>query len=500
MIILGGNLGITGEAMKFLLDTNVLIPLEPANDGTVAALADPAARLHSLAGRHGHQVFIHPAVHRDIQRDPLSWRNDLRRRQLRKYPLLSEPPAVGASLIQVIGAAADGSNDWVDDQLLAAVHANAVDYLVTEDQGLHRKARRLAIGDRVARVSEAIRLISDLADLPPPPPPEVSAVPAYALNPADPIFDSFRSDYPGFNDWLGRCQREHRQSWIVRGNRESLAAVVIVNPETAPPAPAFGRVLKLCTFKVADDAFGLRYGELLLKVVFDYAVRNHYDWLYITTFEKQGHLIQLLEDFGFSLVPETTGLNELQFVKPMTPGGEGIDDPLAFHVRYGPPHVRADDCNGFVVPIQPRFSDQLFPETEPQFRLPDPRPYGNAIRKAYLSHASVREIMPGSLLWFYRSESSQGIIALGVAEGTVRSRDPDEIARAVGKRTVYSLDQIRTMCGKEVLAVLFRQARVFQPPIPAAQLVGGGVLAAAPQSITRLKPEGRAWLRSRARL
>jgi hypothetical protein len=66
----------------------------------------------------------------------------------------------------------------------------------------------------------------------------------------------------------------------------------------------------------------------------------------------------------------------------------------------------------------------------------------------------------------------------------------------VGKRTVYGLDQIRAMCEKEVLAVLFRQARVIHPPIPAAELVRGGVFAQPPQSITRIKPEGRAWLRS----
>ncbi|HEX6909707.1 MAG TPA: hypothetical protein VF142_04920, partial [Longimicrobium sp.] len=131
------------------------------------------------------------------------------------------------------------------------------------------------------------------------------------------------------------------------------------------------------------------------------------------------------------------------------------------------------------------------------FRIPDPRPYGNAIRKAYLSHANVRDVAPGSLLWFYRSESDQGIVALGVAERVVRSRDPDEIARAVGKRTVYSLDQIRAMCEKEVLAVLFRQARVFQPPVPVAELMSGRVFKQPPQSVSRIKPEGRAWLRSR---
>jgi L-amino acid N-acyltransferase YncA len=488
--------------MKFLLDTNILIPLEPAAGGTLPGLALDAARLHSLVARHGHQVFIHPAVLRDIARDPQRQRKEFFEQQVQKYPKLLEPPDASDEFVRAIGAAPFGTNDWVDDQLLVALHANAVDYLVTEDHGLHRKAKRLGIGDGVARVHEAIRLILDLADVAPPPPPEVRSVPAYRLNGGDPIFDSFRADYPGFDRWLEKCQREHRQSWMIAGPTGSLAAVVIVNPEKEHPAPAAGDVLKICTMKVAAEAFGFKYGELLLKVVFDYAVQNGYRWLYVTTFPKQAHLIQLLEDFGFRLADEQTGLGELQFVKSLDPDPDAAAgmEPLDFHIRYGPPHVRPEGVDWYVIPILPRYSDILFPETEAQFRLPDPRPYGNAIRKAYLSHANVRDIAPGSLLWFYRSESGQGLVALGVAERTVRSRDPDEIARAVAKRTVYSLDQIRALCEKEVLAVVFRQARVIQPAIPASQLMSGGVFTQPPQSITRIKAQGRAWLRSQVPL
>jgi GNAT superfamily N-acetyltransferase len=484
--------------MKFLLDTDVLIPLEPTDEPTGSTLAADAARLHSLAVRHGHQVFIHPAVSRDIARDPQQQRKALFEQQVQKYPRLIHPPPASDAFIQTIGNPAIGTNDWVDDQLLVALHWNAVDYLVTEDQRIHRKARRLGIGERVARVSEAIRLISDLADETPPPPPLVSAVPAYRLNAADPIFDSFRRDYPRFDEWLERCQREHRQSWMIEGPDGALAAVVIVNPEKQPPAPATGRVLKICTMKVAEEAFGFRYGELLLKVVFEYAVRNGYEWLYVTTYERQTHLIQLFEDFGFGVAEAQTGLGELQFVKPINGTGDaGTElEPLEFHVRYGPPHVRLEGVEWYVIPILPHFSNLLFPETEDQLRFADPRPYGNAIRKAYLSHANIRDIEAGSLLWFYRSEVDQGLVALGVAERAIRSSNPDEIARSVGKRTVYRLEQIQEMCEKEVLAVLFRQARAIQPPIPTAQLVRNGVFTQPPQSITRIKPEGQAWLRS----
>lgn len=489
--------------MKFLIDTNVVIPLEPANDGTTALLADQAAELHRRAVAAGHQVFVHPAVLADIRRDKMAWRRDLRRQQVQKYAVLDDHPPLPDDLQRLIGDPARGTNDWVDNQLLSALACNAADYLVTEDQGLHRKARRIGLFDRVTRVEEAITLISDLSDSAPHPPPPVRSLAAYSLDAKDPIFDSFREDYPGFDGWLAKCQREHRQSWLIEGANGRHAAVVIVNPETSAPAPLRGRVLKICTMKVAGDAFGLRYGELLLKAVFEYAQENRYDWLYVTAFEKQVQLIQLLEDFGFRPLEERHSTGELVLAKPLRPSVDpqaGLA-PLEHHVRFGPPHVVTEGVEWYAIPILPRYTSILLPETDRQIVLLDePRPYGNAIRKAYLCHSNIRRIDPGSLLFFYRSEADQGLVAFGVAEGIVRSQDPDEIARLVGKRTVYRLDAIRAMCDKPVLAILFRQARILQPPISAAELVEGEVFRKPPQSITQIKREGREWLRKRLRL
>jgi L-amino acid N-acyltransferase YncA len=484
--------------MKFLLDTNVVIPLEPVPDGTVEDRSNTAARFHSSAVRQGHQVFVHPAMIEDIRRDPQEWRRELRRQQVRKYPVLERPPPLSASAREMVGSAVEGSNDWVDDQMLAAVYGNAVDYVVTEDQGLHRKARRLGCGERIATLAEAVALVSDLSDLAPAPPPAVESLPAYALDPSDPIFESFRIDYPGFDDWLARCQRQHRQSWTIRGETGRLAAVMIVKPEDdGLPQPLTGRTLKVCTIKVATEAQGLRYGELLLKVLFEYAVQNRYEWVYVTAFDKHAALIRLLEDFGFGALAAKTPLGESILAKRFTlpTGASSAEPPLDFHIRYGPPAVASSAVEWYAVPIQPRYTDILFPETEDQYRvLREVRPFGNAIRKAYLCHAGVRQIEPGSLLFFYRSEREQGFAALGVAESTVRSADPDEITRAVGKRTVYTLAQIQGMCEKPVLAILFRQARIIMPVLPAVQLLRQGVLNAAPQTITKIRRPGREWL------
>lgn len=488
--------------MKFLIDTNVLIPLEPANDGTTALLAARAAELNRRAVQGGHQVFVHPAMHRDIRRDKVEWRRDLRGQQLQKYARLDEHPDLPESLKALVGSPAPGSNDWVDNQLLAALASNAVDYLVTEDNGLHRKARRVGLSERVARVEDALVLLSELSDSAPHPPPPVRPLPAYGLNASDPIFDSFREDYPGFDAWLAKCQKEHRQSWLINGPDGRHAGIVIVNPEMAPEPPMSGRVLKICTMKVSPGAHGLRYGELLLKVVFEYAQENGYAWVFVTVFEKHAQLVELLEDFGFTALEQKSPLGELILVKPLRHSVAPEDlAPLDHHIRYGPHSIAAEGVDWYIVPILPRFTSILIPETESQIVLLDePRPYGNAIRKAYLCHANVTTIEPGALLFFYRSEAGQGVVAIGVTERIVRSGDPDEIARAVGRRTVYPLDAIREMCRKPVLAILFRQARIIQPPISALELEQGGVFIRPPQSIMKIQPTGREWLRNRLRL
>ena len=60
--------------------------------------------------------------------------------------------------------------------------------------------------------------------------------------------------------------------------------------------------LKIGTFKVVSN--GVRLGERFLKIVFDNALQNKVDEIYITIFDKrdeQKRLIGLLEEWGFIL-------------------------------------------------------------------------------------------------------------------------------------------------------------------------------------------------------
>jgi len=489
--------------MKFLIDTNILIPLEPTKLQDLHREDPDAIELARRIQDAGHIIYVHPAIRHDIDRDGDTERRSLRARLVRKYPTLTSPPHVTSDLQSQIGDAEKDSNDWVDNQLIAALAANAVDYFVSNDSGIRRKAVRAGLEDRVLTLTEALQFVVQLFDTAPPSPPGVESKKAYELQPRDPIFGSLREDYLDFDGWLRKCQREHRQSWIIPARHVSAyAAVCIVKQEPDGGRFRESKTLKICTFKVSDEWSGLAYGELLLRTVLDYAHNNGYEMLYITILPKHEALVHFLQKFGFRCLGTQTKLDENQYVKRLrAEPDEDIDlDALEYHIRYGPYVWKWDRNSAWIVPIQPRYHKMLFPANEAQMTLlPDPRPPGNSIRKAYLCSAP-RQISPGDLLLFYRSSDDRALTVLGVTENTLVSASPDEIAAFVGKRTVYRYDDMKEMCsgGRRVLAVLFRYAHDLRPKIRCAQLIQHGLLTAPPQSIQRIRRKGDlSWLRKR---
>ena len=486
--------------MKFLIDTNIFIPLEPVAHADLEAGTPAAIEFARLASETGNQLYVHPVTRVDIRRDVDDVRRKVREILFKKYPRLPNPPPISSSLEQVLGRTEPQTNEWVDNHLISALEVDAVDFLVTEDRSLRKKARRLGLEDRVATVAEALSILRDLYDIAPMPPPAVQAVKAHTLNEADPIFKSFREDYPGFDAWLTKCKREHRQTWVIEVEPPRLAAVSIVKREKSVDFGVAGKILKLCSFKVSEEHNGFRFGELLLKTAFDYASANRYEWIYVTVFDKYGNLIRLLEDFGFQDMGQRTNLGELILAKPMsfTEADRDSHTPLEFNIRYGPFATKIKGVPAFVVPIKPKYHRLLFPETEQQLELmPGRQPFGNSIRKAYLSNAAIRTIARGANLLFYRSEDIRSVTCLGVVEDTLVSNSAIEIARCVGKRTVYKFAEIEALCQKEVLAILFRQSRVLKEPIPLKELIANGVLSAAPQSILTVPEGATEWLQTR---
>jgi L-amino acid N-acyltransferase YncA len=226
-------------------------------------------------------------------------------------------------------------------------------------------------------------------------PPAVHTLRAYELKDGDPIFDSLRADYPDFDAWLQRCKREHREAWVIQPGAGAYVGICIIKPEQSGEFALRGKVLKLSTFKIAEDQRGFGLGELLLKAAFNYAVVNGYDHMYLTTFPKHAELITLMEDFGFESDQAVTEHGEIVLKKHLKPAADADRiSALDFNVRYGPFALKVRDVPAFVVPILPRFHAALFPEAEVQLELaPGRYTFGNSIRKAYLCNAAIRSIV-----------------------------------------------------------------------------------------------------------
>ena len=495
--------------MRILLDTNVLIAALPET-GRADEYSSAAAReLLRLANEAGHTTCYHPeSFALDFANIGDATVREWRRLATSTLPPLRDPPEASASILLHFGNPRTGARAWVDAQLLAAVVGDAVDMLVTEDRQILSVAARLDLGERAVAIEDALAAVR--AWLPQPGDPALlpQSAEAHTIDESDTLFDSLRDDYSGFDDWFRKCKREHRQCWTLPANG-ALSAFTMIKHETPNEADLEqhmandASVLKICSFKVSEEHPGLRYGELLLKSVFDYAYRNRCRYAYVTVFQKHDRVLSFLANFGFRDSGERTSLGEAVMLKEMYPPADvtATDDRLQYHILYGPHHYDLD-ADRFIIPIEPRYYWILFPEADQQGQFPSMAtfsPAGNGIQKAYLSRGSSRRITPGAILYFYRSQDRQRIAAVGVAEGTRASASPDAIAAYVGKRTVYPRAQIEEMTGggkHEVLAILFRHARTLQSGPTDAQLTAARVWRAPTQSIMRVRSKGANWLRT----
>jgi GNAT superfamily N-acetyltransferase len=482
--------------VKLLIDTNILIPLDPATQAEQGE-SPLIAEVYQRAQQAKAEVYYHPASKRDFARDPDVPRRRSHELALAKYLPLPSPPLAPELDVQ-LGSPAHGSNDWVDNQLVIALKKHAVELLITNDGGLRRKARRLGLEQSVLSAGEALQTLRLYYDEAPPAPPALTPALAHELDENDRFFDSFAADYDGFKDWLLKAKKTHRQCWYAKNAEGKLdAACIVKHEEDDLPPEVTGKVLKICMLKVAEPARGRSLGEQLFKAVFGFAYENRYDSIFVTLFEdKQERLVEDLEDFGFQLSVQRRAKNEAQMWKLLSPPAGDTRAGLDAHVAFGPRFVdfRAPV---YAVPIEPRFVEQLFPEQTPQTSMMPQAACANAMRKAYLSGSRITPPPPGSVLVFYRSQMQQGVVAIGVVEASERHSTADSVASFVGKRTVYTHSNIEGMLKKgDVLAMRFREARLPRDPIRLAVLKARGLLKGAPQSITpiTLTEEDRTWL------
>ena len=412
--------------------------------------------------------------------------------------MLKGIPLPATALLEARYGKIGSDNDRCDVALLHAIDRNVSDFLVTQDNGIHRRARVAGLADRVFRVQDAVEWLRNTYN------PKEVALPylverrCYELDPDDPIFGTLREDYPDFDGWFKKHQMRFCWALEVGG----VTAGILIRKEHEPRSETDAllpgeKILKIATFKVAKQYRGEKFGEHLLKQVLWYAQRNGYDLTYVTAFvESQAVLVDLLSQFGFRQTGVKAASGEAILEKQLG-RGPVIDvglDILGLDVQHYPRFVEDSRADVYCIPIQPRWYSVLFPENEAQQGLPfagKNRAPGNTIRKVYLCRTPTKNIKPGSILLFYVSGnemSSRAVRTVGIVERMQETSEPDALLRLTGRRSVYSeKDQIEmTQRSGPVKVVDFLLVGHLEKPIALPDLLATEVLAAAPQSIVKL--------------
>lgn len=503
----------------YLIDTNILIGLE--DNHTVEAAY---SKFLSLAATHKVDVYVHEAAKDDIARDTDAKRRGISLSKIEKYRLLKRQRGLKQSDLEADFGQLKKPNDVVDATLLHTLEQGAADFLVTQDKGLHQRAQSRSpdLARRVLFVSDATELLVQTYEPKQVPIRHVGEAEAHEIDSKDGFFDSLREGYPEFDDWWReKCVKQHRACWVVYDD-DQLAGLIVRKDEDATDTDAVTKatkILKICTFKVAPESRGVKLGELLLKQVLWYAQTNKYDLAYLTTYDEQVALMQLLEYYGFRNAGENANgeyIYERDFsAKALTPRDDEADFVLA-RESY-PRFILADHTEGFGIPIQEDYHDTLYPDLYRPIQ-PDlfggasraetiTRP-GNTIRKVYLCRAQSKLGPAGSLLFFYKSTSknppSQAITALGVLESVTLARSTKELMQLTGGRSVYSeeeLEKWEATPNRPVKVINYLLVSYIEPAVSIEELRTMGVIKGHPQqSIYRLSPELTADLVERANL
>jgi predicted nucleic acid-binding protein len=476
--------------MRILIDTNIFIYRE--DDHIIPGnLQKLLKALHTL----GTELLVHPKSIEEIRRDSNENRKKVKLSKIAVYPVLELPPNPDKddNFINVVGYP-QNPNDRVDNALLYAVYKNAVDFLITEDRGVQKKADKLNLEDRVLSIGDALGIFGEKSvDKKIGRPPALKEEFLYNLDVYDSFFDSLKEEYPEFDEWFREKSRQGRKCWVYLKDDNTIGALLIYKIENEPidsdpPLPRKKR-LKLCTFKAT--VLGRKIGELFIKLSVEYSIKNSLEEIYLTHFTKEeDYLVDLITEYGFYNTARNRRGEDV-YIKELFPDREKLRSlsPVEVSKKFWPSFYDGSKVRKFIVPIRPEYHDRLFIEyrgrqTRINEHLGQFIIEGNTIKKAYLCHSRISKIYPGDVLLFYRSHDHKELTSLGVIEQAYLGlRDKDKIMRYVGRRTVYSVDEVERMTRKPVMVILFTWHFHFPNPIKFDDLKKMRVLSGAPQSI-----------------
>ncbi len=436
--------------MRILLDTNIIIHRE-----TSKVVQKEIGTLFYWFDRLHYEKCVHPLSLDEIKKYRDASVVETMEAKIKNYALLKTQAPDTLPIKKIREKYDKNENDSIDTSLLNEVFSGRIDLLITEDRKIHRKAVELGISARIFTIDAFLeKVVSEN--------PELSEYKVLAVKKEyfgkidinDPFFDSFKSDYAGFEKWFNKKADE--VAYICSADDGHILAFLFLKVEDesesyldiTPPFPPKRR-LKIGTFKVISN--GYKLGERFLKIIFDNALLFNVEDIYVTIFNKtedQERLIHLLHDWGFHFYGHKNSVSgeELVLTRDFTPSANIVNPCLTY------PYF-SNQQKKFIVPIYPEYHTELFPDSILRTESPkdyiENRPNRNAISKVYISRSIERNLSAGDIVVFYRTQFNGPAFYTSVATtiGLVQNiktniRSLEEFTQLCRKRSVFTDDEL----------------------------------------------------------
>lgn len=476
--------------LKVLLDTNIIINREAFH----SSINTEIGSLFFWLEQKEYEKWVHPKTKEEL----MAYKNDkavkILDTKLSNYNILKTLSSDTEEILTLKKQDKD-QNSLNDTEIIKELFNKRVEFLITEDRWIHKKAEILWIRDKVFSIEEFIHrsILSSpqLEDYK-----VLSVKKRYIgnINLQDPFFDSLRKSYSGFDERFNRKAQESAYvtfkndwtvSWFLYIKKEGFEE----NYSEITPNFTHKNRLKIGTFKVAEHWYNL--GERFLKIIFDNAIKRNVDEIYVTVFdddEAKQRLINFLLEWGFYKRGKKG--SETVLVRDFSKNFNVNDPKLTF--PYFKPDLKA-----FVCPIKPEYHTELLPDSILTNENPDKRTdswtHRNAIRKIFISRSIDRSIKPWDLLLFYRTGwlYQSVITSVGIVTSVIDNiSNKDEFIRLCGKRSAFSLEKLWNIWeeqdSKPFIIEFLYITSFASPKITLKKLEELGILSSPPRWLTKL--------------
>lgn len=432
--------------MKVLLDTNIIIHRERFDP-----VEEEIGKLFWWIDKLDYKKYIHQKTIEEIQRIQDAKRLEAFTIKMESYNILPTEADICRDIQDIIDTMDKNDNDVVDSILLNEVMCGRVDFLITEDRKIHKKAEILNIDEKVFTIDGFLEKATsenpELLDY------EILSIQKDFfgnINIKDEFFDCFREDYNGFEKWF--ASKSDETAYFSSIDDKIVAFLYLKIEGKDEPyndiEPVFSRKkrFKIGTFKVTLNGFKL--GERFLKILFDNALNQKVEEIYVTIFPKrieQQRLISLLLEYGFRYhgVKRSQSGEEEVYVRDFKPMVSLEDPKSTFPYLSG-------NANHHIVSIYPQYHTDLFPDSilrnESPLDFIENEPFRNAISKVFISRSINKNLKSGDVIVFYRTGGyyRSVVTTLGIVESVhTNIKDFHHFVNICRKRTVFSDEELK---------------------------------------------------------